>query len=83
MTKFKIVVAGPKGTGKTIISNHLAGVSSNNSNSEQLLVTNKYDPTAGVRILEIELKLSGLTYSEDCNIEIWDSSGDTKYVIYF
>ena len=87
MTKFKIVVAGPKATGKTIISNHLAGVSSN-SNSEQLLVTNKYDPTAGVRILEIELKLSGLTYSEDCSIEIWDSSGDTKYfnsifIIYF
>lgn len=82
--KFKVVVAGPKGTGKTIISNLLGGIGSsgNNANAEPILATNKYEPTAGVRILEIEQKLSGLTYSEDCNIEIWDSSGDHKYIAY-
>jgi septin family protein len=78
MTKFKIVIAGPKGTGKSLIGNHLVGVNSNSNNAEQLLVASKYDPTAGVRILETEMKLSGLTYTEDCGIEIWDSSGDHK-----
>ena len=68
--KLKFVVAGPKGTGKTLISNYLSGV------GEQL-TSDKYDPTVGVRILQSEFRLNGI--SENFNIEIWDASGDHKY----
>ncbi len=69
---FKIVVAGPKGTGKTCITNMLSGT----SGAEKLLVEN-YEPTEGVRILEFEVRAHGI--SEDCNIELWDASGDSQY----
>ena len=62
----KIVVAGPKNSGKTIISNFLGG------HAETLAIDNsKYNPTAGVRIVEFDYKSEG--------IEIWDSSGDHSY----
>jgi len=68
--KLKFIVAGPKGSGKTMISNCIAGQSDK-------LTTENYQPTAGVRILEHELRLSGI--SEEINVEIWDASGDHKY----
>ena len=40
MKKFKIVFAGPKATGKTLIANLLAS-----GNIEQILNTEKYEPT--------------------------------------
>lgn len=67
--KLKIITAGPKGSGKTLISNCLTGQSEN-------LTTDSYQPTAGVRILEHEAQLSGIR--EDINIELWDASGDHK-----
>jgi GTPase SAR1 family protein len=67
--KLKIVVAGPKGSGKTLISNCIAGQSDK-------LTADAYNPTAGVRILEHEFRLSGI--NEDINVEIWDASGDQK-----
>ena len=67
--KLKFIVAGPKATGKTLIANYLAG-------QGEALTTEKYDPTVGVRILESESKLAGI--SEVFNIEIWDASGDHK-----
>lgn len=67
--KLKFVIAGPKGTGKTLIANYLSG------NGEQL-VSDKYDPTVGVRILQTEIKLNGI--SQTFNVEIWDASGDHK-----
>lgn len=63
----KVVVAGPKGTGKTIISDFLA-------NQTQELGGAYAEPTAGVRILEFEL--GG---SRNVNIELWDSSGDNSF----
>mmetsp|Transcript_12403 Transcript_12403/g.11237 ORF Transcript_12403/g.11237 Transcript_12403/m.11237 type:complete len:171 (+) Transcript_12403:19-531(+) len=66
----KIVVAGPKGSGKTIISNFL-------SNQSESLISDRYDPTAGVRILEFELRIAGIT--DVINIQLWDSSGDPIY----
>lgn len=68
--KLKFIVAGPKGSGKTLISNCIVGQS-------EKLTTDSYQPTAGVRILEHELKLSGI--QGDVNIELWDASGDHKY----
>ena len=65
----KIIVAGPQGTGKTLISNFLAGQSDK-------LVGETYSPTAGVRILEFSSKVKGV--NEPVNIELWDSSGDHK-----
>eukprot|EP01032_Pedospumella_encystans_P034245 gene34245-38709_t len=68
--KLKFIVAGPKGSGKTLISNVIAGQS-------EKLTTDTYNPTAGVRILEHEMRLGGI--NEEINIEIWDASGDQKY----
>jgi GTPase SAR1 family protein len=67
--KLKFIVAGPKGSGKTMISNCIAGQSDK-------VTTENYQPTAGVRILEHELRLSGI--GEEINVEIWDASGDHK-----
>ena len=65
----KIVIAGPKGSGKSMIANFLSGHS-----GEILPVPDlgKYAPTAGVRIIEFETTLRSGTE----NIEIWDASGD-------
>ena len=72
--KLKFVVAGPKGSGKTLISNCIAGQSDK-------LTTESYNPTVGVRILETELRLNGI--HDDINVEIWDASGDQKYDFVF
>ena len=72
--KLKFVVAGPKGSGKTLISNCIAGQSDK-------LTTESYNPTVGVRILETELRLNG--FHDDINVEIWDASGDQKYDFVF
>jgi len=64
----KIVVAGPKGSGKTLISNFLAA----GGNPDLPLTSDNYSPTSGVRILEFESPREG-------NLEIWDASGDHSY----
>lgn len=64
--QLKLVVAGPQGVGKSLISNFLAG------QSDKLVGDSS--PTAGVRILEFETKIRGVP--ELLNIELWDSSGD-------
>eukprot|EP00602_Paraphysomonas_sp_CaronLab_P004134 CAMPEP_0185024852 /NCGR_PEP_ID=MMETSP1103-20130426/8039_1 /TAXON_ID=36769 /ORGANISM="Paraphysomonas bandaiensis, Strain Caron Lab Isolate" /LENGTH=172 /DNA_ID=CAMNT_0027557923 /DNA_START=111 /DNA_END=629 /DNA_ORIENTATION=- len=67
----KICVVGPKQTGKTAISNFLAGQTSGIVEGKQ------YDPTAGVRILEYEANIPGS--SGPVNVELWDASGDHSY----
>jgi GTPase SAR1 family protein len=68
--KLKFIVAGPKGSGKTMISNCIVGTS-------DVIGVDSYNPTAGVRILEHEFRLNGI--NEDINVELWDASGDQKY----
>jgi Rab-like protein 5 len=68
--KLKIVVAGPKGSGKTMISNYITG-------HGEKLFSDSYDPTVGVRIVEHELSLQGI--NETFNVELWDASGDHQY----
>ena len=67
----KIIVAGPKGVGKTVISNFLAGQSDS-------LEVKGLDPTEGVRILEVEKNLPGAG-SNVVSVELWDASGDHKF----
>ena len=69
--KIKICVVGPKGCGKSAISNFLSGQASG-------LVQAPYVPTAGVRILEYEANIP--RESNPVNVEIWDASGDHSYV---
>jgi Rab-like protein 5 len=67
MSSLKIVVAGPKGTGKSQLSNFLSG-------STEEVSTERYDPTAGVRILEFDARIR-----ENVTIELWDASGDHAF----
>jgi Rab-like protein 5 len=70
MSSLKIIVAGPKGSGKTTVSNFISGHSSDLGNE-------RYEPTAGVRILEFEAP--GRNPSETVGVELWDASGDHNY----
>ncbi len=72
MSSLKIIVAGPQGTGKTVISNFLAGQSDS-------LEVNGLEATEGVRILEVEKNLPGSSNSSIVGVELWDASGDHKY----
>lgn len=65
-SSLKIVCAGPKGSGKTLIANFLAS-----GGADLPLTSDNYSPTSGVRILEFE--------SREGNIELWDASGDHTY----
>jgi hypothetical protein len=64
----KVCVVGPKGTSKSVIANFLA-------NQADHLVADRYEPTAGVRILECEVNIGGSAQA----VEIWDASGDQIY----
>jgi GTPase SAR1 family protein len=70
ITKLKLIVIGPKGSGKSQIANYLLG-------QTETLITDKYEPTIGVRILEAELNNGNL------HIELWDASGDQRWVLIF
>jgi GTPase SAR1 family protein len=63
--KLKVIVIGPKASGKTQISNFLM-------NNTENLITDRYEPTVGVRVLENEMNNGNI------NIELWDASGDQK-----
>lgn len=76
--KVKIVVVGPQKSGKTILSNYLLG------HTENLVAASNesYNPTVGCRILEGEIAATnriGSNSSSSISVELWDSSGDTKY----
>jgi Rab-like protein 5 len=70
MPGFKIVVAGPQGSGKSAISSFLAG------QTEGLRV-DSYSATAGVRVLEFDMQVKSV--SEPVSVELWDASGDHAY----
>lgn len=98
----KILVVGPKQSGKSCISNALAGVTmappeargadsdseeaegKGGEPAEQGLRDLPYRPTAAVRVVELEVKLSGAQArnwkgERTVEVELWDCSGDTKY----
>jgi GTPase SAR1 family protein len=71
----KLVIAGPKNVGKTMIANFIAGQSQELSSDED----NEYIPTAGVRILEFDAPVA----NSQASIELWDSSGSHEYEVRF
>jgi GTPase SAR1 family protein len=74
--KMKILVAGPKGSGKSMITNYLASHNFADKNPSLTSENFPYYPTAGVRIVEHEIKVNGI--NEDLTLELWDTSGDHK-----
>lgn len=68
--RLKIIVVGPKASGKTTICNYLMGQSDSMSNEQYL-------PTAGCRILEGDLAGQG---NQIVSVELWDASGDNRYL---
>ncbi|XP_051171703.1 intraflagellar transport protein 22 homolog [Leptopilina boulardi] len=70
MKVLKLLVLGPVGSGKSIISNFLA-------DATEIF---DYHPTQGVRILEFEIKdVNFNNKSVKSDIELWDCSGDLKF----
>lgn len=71
--RIKIVVVGAQESGKSCLSNFMAGARD--------LVGLPYAPTAALRILEFDRKVSAGSslYEENVSIELWDTSGDTQY----
>lgn len=66
--KLKIIVVGPKGSGKSTLSNFLLGQSDGIAN-------NPYQPTVGCRILENDFPGQG---NQMVSVELWDASGDNR-----
>ena len=73
MPTAKIVVVGPCKSGKTYFANFLA--------SSTTASSGEYYPTRGVRILEFSstTNLPQTGKPVDCEIELWDCSGDRDY----
>ena len=68
----KVLVVGPKRSGKTRISDFLAG-HAEAPNFES------YKPTRGTRILEFEQMVQAGKRSVQASVELWDCSGDRQY----
>jgi Rab-like protein 5 len=90
MFKTKIIILGPCKSGKTTIANYLADATENfggeyrpthgkiHTHSIICLIC-----TLGVRIVEFEsndLELNGRNI--DAEVELWDCSGDRKFVYF-
>eukprot|EP00694_Reclinomonas_americana_P003765 EC790747.1.p2 GENE.EC790747.1~~EC790747.1.p2 ORF type:complete len:170 (+),score=49.95 EC790747.1:35-544(+) len=67
-TTLKVVIAGPQGSGKSLITNVLAETIKDPADCP-------YIPTAGVRIFEVERFIQG----RQVHVELWDASGDRKF----
>lgn len=73
-TKVKILVLGPSGVGKTVLSNLIADHSDT--------PPSVYHPTVGVRILEMRKeppRANRRAGETNVEIELWDCSGDPRY----
>ena len=69
----KIVLVGPKGSGKSALTSYLSECfdSDEERRKKAKLVLDNYSPTAGTRIVEMTVK--------GIDVELWDTSGDHKY----
>ncbi|KAJ0399886.1 hypothetical protein ATCC90586_006501 [Pythium insidiosum] len=65
MPPLKLLIVGPKEAGKTTIANFLC------EQTDRLGGPERYQPTIGVRILELE--------KNKTSVELWDVSGDQVY----
>ena len=69
----KVCVVGPKSSGKTLLCKLLAEQVLSASSSRE------YQPTAGVRVQELEFTHKGMARQ----VQLWDCSGDPTYEKYF
>ena len=75
-TKVKLLVIGPKKSGKSCISDILSSHTDSPSQN--------YWPTVGCRIHQFQKELSAKTKSSNkILVELWDVSGDLKYEKYW
>ncbi|XP_065503480.1 intraflagellar transport protein 22 homolog isoform X2 [Caloenas nicobarica] len=71
MLKAKVLLVGPRESGKSVLANFV---------SESTEGIGSYSPTQGVRILEYEKpSLNGNSKGTGCRFELWDCSGDQKF----
>ena len=72
LDRIKILIIGPRSSGKSTIANFLAG--------RKNVLTENYRPTVGCRILEFERDAPKSqmisTGDSKITIELWDVSGD-------
>jgi len=69
----KVLVIGPKRSGKTRIADFLASHTDAPPNFEL------YKPTRGARILEFEQTVQAGKKGVQMSVELWDTSGDRQY----
>jgi Rab-like protein 5 len=75
--RVKLILAGPKDTGKTCLANYLGNL------TPKLTATSR--PTIGVRIVEFErtglklVKQKGIQKDGKVLVELWDVSGDKNF----
>ncbi|KAI9007995.1 hypothetical protein BC832DRAFT_552782 [Gaertneriomyces semiglobifer] len=79
--KVAVFVIGPPRSGKTFLANHLGEVSETFNTSS---ASSSYRPTQGVRILELERRISGNDVKRKSDamavqVELWDCSGNSKF----
>jgi len=68
LDRLKVLVIGPTGSGKSTITNFLAG--------RKHVLSENYRPTVGCRIVEFEESFNALGGEQKITIELWDVSGD-------
>ncbi|XP_072325209.1 intraflagellar transport protein 22 homolog [Scyliorhinus torazame] len=72
MFNIKLVLVGPRESGKTVMANFLSDATE--------AIGGDYSPTQGVRILEYECpNVNANGKSIGCEVELWDCSGDQKF----
>mmetsp|Transcript_41126 Transcript_41126/g.129177 ORF Transcript_41126/g.129177 Transcript_41126/m.129177 type:complete len:168 (-) Transcript_41126:548-1051(-) len=75
MTEVKILMVGPKSSGKSSLANFLADAVQNCENPSMAPTK----PTVGTRILEFDRTVRKGTGSVNVSVELWDVSGDRAY----
>lgn len=67
----KVLLVGPKHSGKSCMANHLASLAD--------ITGKQYSATKALRIVEFERKITFRGKSENVNVELWDCSGDQTF----
>ncbi|XP_043574808.1 intraflagellar transport protein 22 homolog isoform X6 [Chiloscyllium plagiosum] len=76
MFNIKLLLLGPRESGKTVLANFLSDATE--------AIGGDYSPTQGVRILEYECpNVIANGKNIGCEVELWDCSGDQKRAVDF
>jgi len=72
-TEVKVLMVGPKGSGKSALANYIADAVQNSETPSQA-----FPETKGVRIVEFDRKVRGKKGTENVSVELWDVSGNRE-----